>query len=88
VRGLDNAAPYLASLAPQWVHIPGETLSERLDEVPRDKEVVLVCNSGVRSYEAQRVLEAAGLTNTVNVAGGVAAVKKWGEPIIGPAEED
>lgn len=88
VRGLDNAAPYLEALSPDWVHIPGESLSQRLDEVPRDKEVVLVCNSGVRSYEAQRVLEAAGLTNTVNVAGGVAAVKKWGEPIIPPAKEE
>jgi NADPH-dependent 2,4-dienoyl-CoA reductase/sulfur reductase-like enzyme/rhodanese-related sulfurtransferase len=88
VRGLDNAAPYLASLSPDWLHIPGETLSQRLGEVPRDKEVVLVCNSGVRSYEAQRVLEAAGLTNTVNVSGGVAAVKKWGEPIIPPAEKE
>ncbi|CAO0823400.1 FAD-dependent oxidoreductase [Desulfarculales bacterium] len=87
VRGLDNAAPYMKALKPDWLHIPGETLSQRLDEVPRDKEVVLVCNSGVRSYEAQRVLEAAGLTNTVNVSGGVAAVKKWGEPIIPPAEE-
>lgn len=86
VRGLDNAAPYLEALSPAWVHIPGESLSQRLGEVPRDKEVVLVCNSGVRSYEAQRVLEAAGLTNTVNVSGGVAAVKKWGEPIIPPAE--
>jgi rhodanese-related sulfurtransferase len=75
-------------LSPDWLHIPGETLSQRLGEVPRDKEVVLVCNSGVRSYEAQRVLEAAGLTNTVNVSGGVAAVKKWGEPIIPPAEKE
>ncbi|MBI5521121.1 MAG: FAD-dependent oxidoreductase [Desulfarculus sp.] len=88
VRGLDNAAPYLAALSPAWVHIPGESLSQRLDEVPRDKEVVLVCNSGVRSYEAQRVLQAAGLTNTVNVSGGVAAVKKWGEPIIPAVEEE
>ncbi len=88
VRGLDNAQPYLEALKPDWLHIPGETLSQRLDEVPRDKEVVLVCNSGVRSYEAQRVLEAAGLTNTVNVSGGVAAIKKWGEPIIPPAEEE
>lgn len=88
VRALDNAAPYLEALSPDWLHIPGETLSQRIGEVPRDKEVVLVCNSGVRSYEAQRVLEAAGLTNTVNTSGGVAAVKKWGEPIIPPAEEE
>jgi NADPH-dependent 2,4-dienoyl-CoA reductase/sulfur reductase-like enzyme/rhodanese-related sulfurtransferase len=86
VRGIDNVAPYLAKLAPQWVHIPGETLSQRLGEVPRDKQVVLVCNSGVRSYEAQCMLDAAGITNTVSLSGGVAAAKKWGEPIIPPED--
>ena len=55
--------------------------------MPRDKEVVLICNSGVRSYEAMRQLEAAGITNTVNLSGGVAAAKKWGEAII-PAQDD
>ncbi len=86
VRAIDNAAPYLAALAPQWLHLPGETLSQRIGEVPRDKQVVLVCNSGVRSYEAQCLLDAAGITNTVNLSGGVAAAKKWGEPIIPPED--
>ncbi|MBU1154402.1 MAG: rhodanese-like domain-containing protein [Proteobacteria bacterium] len=69
-------------LAPQWCHLPQETLTQRLDEVPRDKDVVLVCNSGVRSYEGQVMLDAAGIHNTYNLSGGVAAVKKWGEPIL------
>jgi NADPH-dependent 2,4-dienoyl-CoA reductase/sulfur reductase-like enzyme/rhodanese-related sulfurtransferase len=86
VRAIDNAAPYLAALSPQWLHLPGESLSQHLDEVPRDKKVVLVCNSGVRSYEAQCLLDSAGITNTVNLSGGVAAAKKWGEPIIPPED--
>ncbi len=88
VRGADNAAPYLERLAPAWVHIPQETLARRVDEVPHDKEVILICNSGVRSYEAMRQLEAAGVTNTVNLSGGVAAVKKWGEPILPKKDEE
>ncbi|MEW5914414.1 MAG: FAD-dependent oxidoreductase [Thermodesulfobacteriota bacterium] len=87
MRAMDNAKPYLECLAPQWCHLPQETLRERLDEVPRDRDVVLVCNSGVRSYEAQVMLDAAGIHNTFNLAGGVAAVKKWGEPIL-PAQEE
>jgi len=86
MRAMDNAAPYLEALAPHWVHLPQETLAQRLDQVPRDKDVVLVCNSGVRSYEAQVTLTEAGFANTFNMSGGVAAVKKWGEPII-PAKE-
>ncbi len=87
MRAMDNAKPYLECLAPQWCHLPQETLSQRLDEVPRDKDVVLVCNSGVRSYEAQVMLDAAGIHNTYNLSGGVAAAKKWGEPIL-PAKEE
>lgn len=82
MRAIDNAKPYLECLAPQWCHLPQETLTQRLDEVPRDKDVVLVCNSGVRSYEGQVMLDAAGIHNTYNLSGGVAAVKKWGEPIL------
>jgi NADPH-dependent 2,4-dienoyl-CoA reductase/sulfur reductase-like enzyme/rhodanese-related sulfurtransferase len=88
MRAIDNAAPYLESLAPHWVHLPQEALTQRLDEVPRNKDVVLVCNSGVRSYEAQVMLDAAGIKNTFNLSGGVAAVKKWGEPILPQKEED
>lgn len=86
MRALDNAKPFLECLAPRWRHLPQETLTERLDEVPRDRDVVLVCNSGARSYEAQVMLDAAGIKNTYNLSGGVAAVKKWGEPIL-PEDE-
>jgi NADPH-dependent 2,4-dienoyl-CoA reductase/sulfur reductase-like enzyme/rhodanese-related sulfurtransferase len=87
MRAIDNAAPYLESLAPRWVHLPQETLTQRLKEVPRDRDLVLICNSGVRSYEAQCMLDAAGITRTYNLSGGIAAVKKWGEPIIGEPKE-
>jgi NADPH-dependent 2,4-dienoyl-CoA reductase/sulfur reductase-like enzyme/rhodanese-related sulfurtransferase len=86
MRTMDNAAPYLKALAPAWKHLPQETLRHRLEEVPKDKDVVLICNSGVRSYEAQCTLREAGFANTYNLSGGVAAVKHWGEPII-PQDE-
>jgi rhodanese-related sulfurtransferase len=35
-------------------------------------------NSGARSYEALRQLESAGVCETVNLQGGVAALKKAG----------
>jgi NADPH-dependent 2,4-dienoyl-CoA reductase/sulfur reductase-like enzyme/rhodanese-related sulfurtransferase len=88
VRGLANVKPYLESLADKgWRHLPQETLAEKLDEVPKGKKLILICNSGARSYEAQITLKAAGYKDTVNLSGGVAAVKRWGEPIIPEAEE-
>ncbi|MEW6184696.1 MAG: FAD-dependent oxidoreductase [Thermodesulfobacteriota bacterium] len=84
VRGPRNADPYVQKFSPDWVNIPGETLAGRLSEIPRDKKLVLICNSGVRSYEAQIVLDQAGITNSLNLSGGVAAVKWTGR---NPLEE-
>jgi len=47
-------------------------------EVPRDKNLILICNTGVRSYEAQITLDQMGIRNTYNLQGGMAAIKKWG----------
>jgi rhodanese-related sulfurtransferase len=78
VRSPSNAAPFVERYGARWLNIPQETLHKRMDEVPRDKRLLLVCNSGVRSYESMRQLERAGIKNTVNVQGGVAALKKSG----------
>mgnify|MGYP005841892025 CR=1 FL=1 len=78
VRGPANAAPYVAHFGKRWVNIPQETLNRRLDEVPKDKRLIVVCNSGVRSYEAIRQLSCAGPCDVINLQGGVAALKKSG----------
>ena len=85
VRGPRNAQPYVQQLGPRWINIPQETLSRRLDELPRAEKLVLVCNSGVRSYEAQILLDEAGIKNTLNLAGGVAGLKWAG---LNPLEEE
>jgi NADPH-dependent 2,4-dienoyl-CoA reductase/sulfur reductase-like enzyme/rhodanese-related sulfurtransferase len=78
VRGPANAAPFVARFGERWLNIPQETLKDHMADVPRDKRLVVVCNSGVRSYEAIRQLEAAGICRTSNLQGGVAALKKTG----------
>ncbi len=87
VRGAANAAPYVDLFGERWRNIPQETLNRRLAEIPPDKRLLVVCNSGVRSFEALRQLETAGLCNAVNVQGGVAALKKSGLLDLGEAEE-
>jgi NADPH-dependent 2,4-dienoyl-CoA reductase/sulfur reductase-like enzyme/rhodanese-related sulfurtransferase len=85
VRGPRNALPYVQKFSPDWINIPGETLAGRLDELPKDKKLLLICNSGVRSYEAQVLLDEEDITNTLNLEGGVAAVKWAG---LNPLEEE
>ena len=61
------------------MNIPQDELRSRIDEVPRDKKIILVCNTGVRSYEAQLNLKELGFENeTFSIEGGVAAVDKVG----------
>jgi NADPH-dependent 2,4-dienoyl-CoA reductase/sulfur reductase-like enzyme/rhodanese-related sulfurtransferase len=45
---------------PNSVHIPLDQLRARTDELPRDREIVVYCHSGQRSYYAARLLAQRG----------------------------
>ncbi|HEX8679525.1 MAG TPA: rhodanese-like domain-containing protein, partial [Chthoniobacterales bacterium] len=53
--------------------IPLGELSERLSEIPRDRDIVVHCHSGMRSAHAVQLLEKAGLSRAANLAGGIDA---------------
>ncbi len=50
-------------------NIPVDELRERLDEIAKDKPVYLICQSGLRSYIATRILQGHGY-EAYNFAGG------------------
>ncbi len=54
------------------LHIPLLELRERLDEVPKDKEIIIICQLGLRSYEAARILAGAGFKRVKVMEGGMA----------------
>jgi rhodanese-related sulfurtransferase len=66
--------------------IPLDELPNRLNELPKDEEILVICRSGNRSQEGRDILLAAGY-NAISIAGGV---KDWyakGYPIEGaPAQ--
>jgi sulfur dioxygenase len=51
--------------------IPLDELRERLEEIPRDKPVVTVCQSGKRSAMAAEILLKSGYERVANVTGGL-----------------
>lgn len=63
----------------EWTagHIPAATLiplgdlSARLAEVPKDRQVVVVCRSGNRSAQGRDVLLGAGYPSVTSMAGGM-----------------
>jgi molybdopterin/thiamine biosynthesis adenylyltransferase/rhodanese-related sulfurtransferase len=57
-------------------HIPLGELSERMDELSRDKKLVVHCKSGGRSAKAVGLLRDAGFEDVWNVTGGINAWSK------------
>ena len=55
---------------PGALNIPLPQLRARLDELPRDREILVVCRSGQRAYYATRILIQNGF-QTRNIAGGM-----------------
>lgn len=53
--------------------IPLGMLREKLDELPKDKEIVTFCKVSLRGYEAQKILNAAGFENVRFMDGGIMA---------------
>ncbi len=51
------------------IHIPVSEFRSRLDEIPKDKDVYLYCQTGVRSYNMARALKQYGYENITNITG-------------------
>ncbi len=57
-------------------HIPMGSLLASLSGIPKDKEVVLYCEKGIRSVLAIQRLETFGFHNLINLSGGTTAWKR------------
>jgi rhodanese-related sulfurtransferase len=68
---------------PNTTLIPKEELASRLAELPRDREIVVVCRTGNRSAEARDLLLAAGFQSVTSMAGGVNRWSALNYPIEG-----
>lgn len=58
-----------AASIPGSTHVPVDSLRERIDEIPRDREVIVHCKVGQRGHTATQILRAYGV-NAVNLDGG------------------
>ena len=63
---------------PDWHAIPLEEIAARINEVPKDRPVALICNTGLRAYDSLLVLARNGVTDVVNSTGGMQAAIKMG----------
>lgn len=74
IRSKIQAEPFVKKYGERWINIPQDEFRARVQEVPTDEPLCLLCGSGPRSYEIQVILAAHGITNTRNIQGGYAMI--------------
>lgn len=60
---------YAGGTIPGFIHIPLDSLRERMSELDLTKDIYITCQIGLRGYIAQRILDQAG-AKTWNLSGG------------------
>ena len=77
---VDVREPHELDIAkyPKVTAIPLGLLADNIASLPRDRDLVLACRTGVRSAKAVQQLQAAGFTRVWNLAGGI---HRWIEDV-------
>ena len=66
-------------------HIHGGLLQERMDDVPRDRPIAVVCGTGYRGSIAASFLRREKYENVANLLGGMSAWTSSGLPVVAAA---
>jgi len=74
----------------EWdeIHVPEATLiplgelESRVNELPRDQEIIVMCRSGNRSQVGRDILQNAGFESVTSIAGGIQEWRAAGYPTV------
>jgi NADPH-dependent 2,4-dienoyl-CoA reductase/sulfur reductase-like enzyme/rhodanese-related sulfurtransferase len=79
VRHPQQVAPFVAKFGRDfWLSIPDDQIRQRYQELPQDKNLIIFCNAGSRSYEVQVFLDSVGRNNNLVLPGGFNVMKRIG----------
>ncbi len=69
---LDVRSPeeFAAGSIAEATNIPIDELRNRLAEIPKEKNIYIYCEAGLRGYLAQRILKQNGYSHVLNLSGG------------------
>lgn len=77
-RARQDGEAFAQKYPDRWINIPQDELRQRVGEIPPGKKLILLCNTGVRSYEAQLNLKEMGRDDPLSVQGGIVTLNKCG----------
>ena len=72
---------YAHGHVPGAISLPQADLASRLQEVPRDRPVITLCERGIRSLRAAQFLMQVGINEVASVKGGTSAWRSAGKPL-------
>ena len=83
-----RAAPLILDVREPWEHaicrieqarlLPMQEIPARCPELPRDRDIVVLCHHGMRSLQVANFLRDSGIERLYNLDGGIAA---WAEQV-------
>jgi len=77
IRHPAETAAFKAKFGENWLDIPYPEIRSRFQEIPRDKELIIICDAGTRSYEVQCFLKSRGY-RTLVLGGGFNCIRRIG----------
>jgi rhodanese-related sulfurtransferase len=88
LRDSTRPAPLVLDVREPWEHaicslpdarlLPMQQIPAHWNELPRDRDMVVMCHHGMRSLQVAQYLESVGLARLYNLSGGIAA---WAETV-------
>lgn len=78
VRAVFDSRKEVERFGALWIPLPYPEMRARYQELPEDKELILVCGAGTRSYEVQSFLDSVGCSKTLVLEGSLMALRPMG----------
>lgn len=80
-------AEVMQGVLPNAEHLAMHLIPLRMHDLPKDRDVVLYCRSGARSYHACNFLGQQGIDNVINLRGGIISWARQGYEIAAPEQK-
>ncbi len=76
-----ESSEYRSGHAPGARHISVQVIERRLGEIPKERQIVVMCQSGMRSQRAAEILSRNGY-QVLNVSGGIIGWQRAGLKVV------
>jgi len=76
VRHEREARPFVKKFADKWISVPYNKVRYEMDKIPKNKNLIIMCNAAGRSYEIQCFLDGKDYKNTYVLLGAANLLKR------------